>query len=88
MDNESDIPDGLDSSDEPATTTQESVARARKGWERDRAVYEATEEQFESVQPYIARRYFARYRAYLDAGFTIEQAMELVREIGIEDDDA
>ena len=87
MSNEDDFPEGLDSGDEPVATTQERVARARKGWERNRAVYEATEEQFETVQPYIARRYYARYKAYLDAGFSIEQAMELVKEIGIEDDE-
>ena len=81
-----DIPDNYDG-EEPVTTKQEAVARARKGWERDLAVYEAAEELFESAQPYIGRRYFARYKAYLDAGFTKAQAMELLKEHGVEDED-
>ncbi len=82
-----DIPDGVGKDDEPVTTTQEKVARARTGWERDTAVYKATEEVFEQAQPFIARRYWYRYKAYLDAGFTVAQAMTLLTEIDIEDDD-
>ena len=87
MADESEIPDGLTPGDEPVTTTQESVVRARKGLERDLAVFEAAEELFESAQPYIGRRYFARYKAYLDAGFTKAQAMALLKEHGVDEDD-
>ena len=86
MSDSPEIPESYDG-DDPVTTKQEAVARARKGWERDLAVYEAAEELFESAQPFIARRYFARYKAYLDAGFTTTQAMTLLTEIDIEDDD-
>jgi hypothetical protein len=87
MSDAEDIPDGMDEIEDPITTKQEAAARARAGWEKYKAVLMATEEQFEDVQPYLARRYYARYTAYKDAGFSAEEAMDLLKAVGIEEDD-
>lgn len=81
-----DIPEGY-GEDAPPTTLQEIVRRHRRRLERDAAVFEATDEAFETAQKHIAKRYWMRYKAFLDAGFTRDQAMDLLKELGIEDDE-
>lgn len=81
-----DIPEGY-GADVPPTTLQEIVSRARKNLERDAAVYAATDEAFETAQSHVAKRYWMLYKAFLKAGFTSEQSLELVKEVGIEDEE-